>query len=101
MRGSEVRTMDGYVGIDVSKERLDVLLVGEDKREGQHFTNTPTGHGKLHGWLARRLKVSQVHFCREATGSYGDVVAEYLYEEGYVVSVVNPARIKGYATRQM
>lgn len=93
--------MDGYVGIDVSKERLDVLLVQGEKREGQHFTNTATGHAKLHGWLSRRLKAEQVHVCLEATGSYGEAVAEYLYGQGYTVSVVNPARIKGYAASVM
>ncbi len=93
--------MDGYVGIDVSKGRLDVLLVRESKREGQQFTNTPTGHEKLHRWLERRLKAEPVHVCLEATGSYGEAVAEYLYAQGYTVSVVNPARIKGYAASQM
>jgi transposase len=93
--------MDGYVGIDVSKDRLDVLLVRGEKREGQHFTNTPTGDAKLHGWLSRRLKASAVHVALEATGSYGEAVAEYLYAQGYRVSVVNPARIKGYAASQM
>lgn len=93
--------MQGYVGIDVSKERLDVLLVREEKREGQQFTNTPTGYAKLEQWLSRRLRASQVHVCLEATGPYGDGVALYLYEQGYRVSVVNPARIKGYAASQM
>ncbi len=93
--------MEGYVGIDVSKGRLDVLLVREGQREGQQFTNTPTGYGKLHGWLRRRLKASAVHVCLEATGSYSEAVAEYLYAAGYKVSMVNPARIKGYAASQM
>jgi transposase len=93
--------MDGYAGIDVSKERLDVLLVWRDKRDGQHFTNTPMGHAKLHQWVARRLKAETVQVCLEATGHYGEAVAEYLYGQGYTVSVVNPARIKGYAASQM
>jgi transposase len=98
---------NGYVGIDVSKARLDVFLVrvteGEtgDKREGQQFTNTLTGYGKLHAWLSRRLKAEQVHICMEATGSYSEAAASYLYEQGYRVSVVNPARVKGYAASQM
>mgnify|MGYP003578502304 FL=1 len=93
--------MDGYVGIDISKERLDVLLLHGEKRAGQHFTNTPTGFSKLDGWLKRRLKPEQIHVCLEATGPYGDAVAVYLFEQGYTVSVVNPARIKGYADSQM
>lgn len=97
----------GYVGIDVSKERLDVLLlrVGEaeekSQQEGQQFTNTPTGYGKLQTWLNRRLKAEQLHVCLEATGWYSEAVASYLYERGYRVSVVNPARVKGYAASQM
>lgn len=55
-----------------------MLLVRGEKREGQQFTNTAAGHEKLHGWLKRRLKVEQVHVCLEATGSYGEGVAEYL-----------------------
>lgn len=93
--------MDGYVGIDVSKERLDVLLLHEANRVGQHFTNTPTGFSKLDGWLKRRFKPDQVHICLEATGPYGEALADFLFAQGYTVSVVNPARIKGYADRQM
>lgn len=93
--------MDGHVGIDVSKERLDVLLIHGEKRAGQHFTNTPTGYAKLDGWLRRRLKPNAVHVCLEATGPYGEAVAASLVRQGYTVSVVNPARIKGYAESQL
>jgi len=37
----------------------------------------------------------------EATGQYGDGVAEYLYQHGQQVSVVNPARIKHYGNSQL
>lgn len=93
--------MDGYVGIDISKERLDVLVLNGQQRAGQHFTNSPVGFSKLNEWLRRRLKAEQVHICLEATGPYGDAVAEFLFTQGYTVSVVNPARIKGYADSQM
>jgi transposase len=96
-----VGTMDGYVGIDISKERLDVLLLHGEQRAGQQFTNTATGFSKLDGWQKRRLKPAQVHICLEATGPYGEAVADYLVAQGYTVSVVNPARIKGYAESQM
>ena len=93
--------MDGHVGIDVSKDRLDVLLIHGEKRAGQQFTNTPTGYAKLDGWLRRRLNPNAAHVCLEATGPYGESVAEYLVAQGYTVSVVNPARIKGYAESQL
>jgi transposase len=37
----------------------------------------------------------------EATGAYGEALAEYLYQAGYRLSVVNPARIKGYGLAQL
>jgi transposase len=37
----------------------------------------------------------------EATGRYAEGLAEYLHHSGHVVSVVNPARIKGHAQSQM
>jgi transposase len=37
----------------------------------------------------------------EATGSYYELVADFLHEQGVTVSVVNPARIKAYAASQL
>ena len=37
----------------------------------------------------------------EATGTYGEGLAEFLYAAGHRVSVVDPARVKGYAQSQM
>lgn len=42
-----------------------------------------------------------MHICLEATGPYGAAVADFLFKQGYTLSVVNPARIKGYADSQM
>lgn len=89
------------MGIDVSKAQLDGVLLREAKREGQTFTHTPTGFGKLDQWLRRRGVVSEIAVCLEATGAYSEGVAEYLVAHGYRVSVVNPARIKQYAESQL
>ena len=89
------------VGIDVSKDWLDVAVQAEGKRvEAAQFANTAEGWRKLHHYLQKRVgKGAPV--CLEATGSYGEGVAAYLYEAGYAVSVVNPARIKAYAASQL
>jgi transposase len=42
--------MDGYLGIDVSKDGLDVELVREQRHEAQHFPNNEPGFAKLHRW---------------------------------------------------
>jgi transposase len=89
-----------YLGMDVSKETLDVcLLRGKDSQYAQ-VSNTRTGFNQLHHWLQKR-QASSAHVCLEATGIYGLEVAQFLHEKGYRVSVVNPARIKGFAQSQM
>jgi transposase len=51
-------------------------------------------------WLKKR-QAQGSHACLEATGQYGEALAQTLYEHGYPVSVVNPARIKGYRDSQL
>jgi transposase len=89
------------VGIDVSKDWLDVAVQAEGKPLAQaQFANVPEGWRKLHHYLQKRVSKGAA-VCLEATGSYGEEVAAYLYEAGYTVSVVNPARIKAYAASQL
>ena len=84
------------LGIDVAKSKLDVALMLNSKALMKKFDNSIKGFKLLQGWLAS-LKIVQVHACLEATGAYGDAVAEFLYERGHRVSVVNPFRIKSFA----
>jgi transposase len=88
------------LGIDVSKEKLDVALLQEDQCLHREIPNTPTGFDHLNHWLKNR-KVSSIHACLEATGQYGNGVAKYLYQQGHLVSMVNPARIKAYAASHL
>lgn len=89
------------VGIDVSKDTFDVVLRWEGKnQQHQVFDNHERGIGQLGKWLEQH-KVGDVHVCLEATGQYGDAVAEWLYEAGYRVSVVNPLCTKSYARARL
>jgi transposase len=87
--------IQAVLGIDVAKETLDVALNQAGKTWQEHFDNTPGGFKRLSRWVEKQVGVG-VHACLESTGQYSDGVAEYLYEHGYAVSVVNPARIKAY-----
>lgn len=84
------------LGIDVSKATLDVVLRFGGKELKHRFQNSQKGFRELHGWL-KSLHIDHVHACLEATGRYGEAVAEFLHEKGHTVSVVNPLRIKRYA----
>ena len=92
--------MNLYLGIDVSKATLDVCLLREGDNEFAQMSNNRQGFNQLHHWLQKR-QASSAHVCLEATGIYGLEVAQFLHEKGYHVSVVNPARIKGFAQSQM
>ncbi len=88
------------LGIDVAKDTLDIALSdGVHLNHGQ-FSNDQKGHEQLEQWLRKQTN-SSIHICLEATGQYGDGVAEYLFAQGFPVSVVNPARIKHYGNSKL
>lgn len=90
------------VGIDVSKRKLDLALLLNGKSKSKVFDNTPSGYALLHAWLLERNAIpNAAHICLEATGPYSEAVAIALVEAGWPVSVVNPARIKGFAQGEL
>ena len=89
------------LGIDISKKKFDVaLLLPNGKRKNKVFQNTPPGFNTLIQWL-HKWDVQSLHACMEATNIYGNALAEFLYDEGFDVSVINPARIKGFAQSEL
>lgn len=90
------------VGIDVAKRKLDLALQINGKIKNKVFANTPTGYVELMQWLhARGATLQTTHICMEATGPYSEASAIALTEAGWAVSVVNPARIKGFAQSEL
>ena len=92
--------MQKILGIDVSKDKHDLILVIEEKKYHKEISNDAKGFSYLKRWLEVH-QVSQVHACLEATGQYGESIAEWLHGEGHRVSVVNPARIKRYGQSKL
>jgi transposase len=92
--------MERVLGIDVSKDSLDVVLMSDSRHVHKIFANDPIGHKHLLNWLIAQ-RAGQVHVCLEATGQYGEEVSEYFFQRGYPVSVVNPARIKRYGESKL
>lgn len=92
--------MQKVLGIDVSKEKHDLVLVIEEKKYHKEISNDAKGLGYLKNWL-KDHQATHVHACLEATGQYGEAIAEWLFEQGHTVSVVNPARIKRYGESKL
>ena len=89
-------TTKTILGIDISKNKFDVALFINNKLKHKKFNNNRKGHETLLEWL-EQYNVQPVHACMEATGVYGEALAEFLYDNGLSVSIVNPARVKGFA----
>jgi transposase len=88
------------LGIDIAKQSMEIALLVEGKVKNKTFKNTTEGFEALALWL-KKLGISQVQACLEATGNYGEELAIYLHEAGHSVSMVNPARIKGFAQSEL
>lgn len=88
------------LGVDISKSTFDVALLLEGKVKTKKFDNKIKGFSELLEWLKKK-EVVNLHACMEATGMYGDALATYLFDAGYIVSVVNPAQIKGFSQSEL
>jgi transposase len=85
-------TADRFVGIDVSKARVDVHV----RPDGAAFGSTtdPEGLGAL---VARLRPLSPCLVVLEASGGYEGVVAAALTEAGLPVAIVNPRQVRKFA----
>lgn len=88
------------LGVDVAKNKFDVALLKNEKYKTKAFDNKPTGFTSLLAWLKQR-EPGEVHICLEATGTYGENLAKFLFQNGYIVSVVNPSRIKAFGESEL
>ncbi len=91
------------LGIDVGKEALEVALRGDEEAIARTtVANDSDGHDELLRWLQDQGSgPEETSVCMEASGDFEKAIAQRLYEENYRVSVVNPRRIKGYASSQL
>jgi transposase len=87
-----------FIGIDVSKDTLDVAMHGLDsqgKFNDKKFENNPRGYGFLQSWIKKKnISLDECVFCFEHTGVYSLVLAAYLNEMNLFVCVEPALQIK-------
>ena len=83
------------LGIDVSKNTIDTILLEGDRKHYHQVENSKKGYRQLLSWLEKNQS-QQAHICLEPTGKFSLSVAEYFYDRGFKVSMVNPARVSAY-----
>jgi len=92
--------VDSILGIDIAKLKFDVALLKNNKYKSKILKNNSKGFEELLAWLKEK-DVQSLHVCLEATGIYGEALSCYLADKGFMVSVVNPAQITGFAQSEL
>ena len=88
------------LGVDIAKRKFDAALLINGKLKHKVFSNNQEGFKELELWL-KKQGVDYVHVCLEASSTYGDELATHMHDAGHTVSIVNPARIKGFAQSEL
>jgi transposase len=81
-----------FVGIDVAKEKLDIVVLGE--KGASLVTNDGKGIARL---IKKMQKLEPELIVVEATGGYQRAVVDGLFRSGLGVAVVNPTRVRQFA----
>jgi len=89
-----------YLGIDVSKAKLDCCLLKKDapdKRKSKVAANSVAGIGELLRWLTKQgAHPANTHALLESTGVYHESAASLLCDHGLTVSILNPAQVRDF-----
>lgn len=94
--------MSGFVGVDVAKNTFDIathLPNGKHKTKAK-LANNPKGFKEFEAWLDTNVERSAL-IVMEATSVYHLELAEFVYNKGFRVCVVNPATTKAYADSEL
>ncbi len=87
-----------YLGIDVSKLKLDCTLLldpDNDKRKTKVVANSRVGVREPIRWCVKHgVDAGQVHAVLEATGPYHEQAATTLHDNGVALSIANPANVR-------
>lgn len=92
--------MAARIGIDIAKKKFDAAILSCGKYKSKIFPNTESGFLDFSNWLAKN-NVGKAHCCMEATGILWEALATYLHDNGHLVSVVNPARVKAFGESEL
>lgn len=89
------------IGVDIAKKKFDVASLNGGKYKHKIFTNDEQGFAAFIVWLVMLFPTDKPLICMEATGAYSIPLAEFMANQGYPVSVVNPAKIKAFGKSEL
>lgn len=88
------------VGIDIAKAKFDAAVLDQGQYRHKEFANQAKGFAEFLRWLGN-YPAETLHLCMEATHRYGFALAGFLCQQDLRVSIVNPARVKAFASSEL
>lgn len=93
---------NSIIGIDVSKAKIDITWLKDPvafKIKSKMFENNLAGFSLLIEWIRHNIDqpVNNIDCIMEATGIYHEPLAYWLYDQGFNVTIANPAQVKNFA----
>ena len=89
-----------YIGIDVSKLKLDCSLSqdGDSILSRKVVSNNEAGFRELHCWANRYSQklTTEIHIGMESTGIYSEAAFYFFHQLGISVSILNPSQVKHF-----
>lgn len=80
-----------FVGIDIAKAKFDVATrLSNGKFKHKVFANNEQGFDLFYQWV--KQFDGQSYCLLEATNIYHFKLADFLYEKGFALSVINPQK---------
>jgi transposase len=91
----------GYIGLDVSKESIDVAYQsGSDRQQWGQISNDQTGFAHLKlliNQVQQAVETIEIHLILEPTGGYEKQLLHYADQQGWPFSLVNPKQVREWA----
>src|SRR5687767_14815707 len=88
------------LGIDIAQTKFMAAVWLEANRSLKaEFANHSGGFRKLRTWL-KQHGLGKLRVALESTSTYGEALAQWLYDEGHTVFVLNAERVAHYARSQ-
>jgi transposase len=86
---------DTFIGIDVSKSKIDVAFMSSGKINIKEFSNSKKGYESIADVITKdHLNINLI--CMEATGRYSEGVAQFFFNLNFPVSIANPLQVKRF-----
>lgn len=92
-----------YVGIDIAKNKHECFIMDSNGAiilESWSFENNYEGFNSLKLKLQDHCKVDECKIGLEATGTYGDALIKFLYDQKYKIYLINPLHSNNFRKGQ-